>query len=502
MEALTWNSKYLTGIAVVDVQHERLVALVNAFGELNARDAEVPARELEAVVDELTDYAHTHFVDEERLMRDAKLDARFLGAHATQHHRFLRELHHLRSSRFLDGQEDASRVLLRFLLHWLAFHILGIDMQMARQMYRVHLGASASDAFEAEVEPVGEGDSNKLLLAAVDDLLRVVAERNLTLSEANRTLEQRVAERTSELEASNARLQAIVETLRATQARLLESEKLASVGQLASGLAHEINNPLGFVSSNVSSMGGHLDALVRLVDTYQAHEPALGPEARQAVQQATQDADYAFVRGDAPSLLQETKEGLKRVEAIVRDLKDFARVDDGSLTEADLNQCLEATLRMLPPAKRQGVSVVARPGELPSLRCYGAQVNQALMSLVVNAIQAVVDRPDHAGEVSLTTGVDGEAAYVEVRDDGVGMSPEVLAHAFEPFFTTRPVGEGVGLGLWTAWSCAERHGGRLEAHSALGVGSTFRLSLPIGGPPAPAEGAGTGAATGPKPFDA
>lgn len=487
MEALTWNSKYLTGIAVVDVQHERLVALVNAFGELNARDAEVPARELEAVVDELTDYARTHFVDEERLMRDAKLDARFLGAHATQHHRFLRELHHLRSSRFLDGQEDASRVLLRFLLHWLAFHILGIDMQMARQMYRVHLGASASDAFEAEVEPVGEGDSNKLLLAAVDDLLRVVAERNLTLSEANRTLEQRVAERTSALEASNARLQAMVETLRATQARLLESEKLASVGQLASGLAHEINNPLGFVSSNVSSLGGHLEAMVRLVDTYQAHESTLGAEAKQAVQQATRDADYAFVRGDAPSLLAETKEGLKRVEAIVRDLKDFARVDDGSLTEADLNQCLEATLRMLPPAKRQGVSVVARPGALPPIRCYGAQVNQALMNLVVNAIQAVVDRPDHTGAVTLTTGVDGEAAYVEVRDEGVGMSPEVLAHAFEPFFTTRAVGEGVGLGLWTAWSCAERHGGRLEAQSAVGVGSTFRLSLPLGGPPPPKE---------------
>ena len=488
MDALTWSSKYLTGVALVDVQHERLVGLINAFGELNAKKADVPPEELEAVVGELTDYAHTHFVDEEKLMRQARLDPRFLTTHVTQHHRFLRELGRLRSSQFLDGREDASRVLLRFLLHWLAFHILGIDMQMARQMYRVNLGASPAEAYEAEAETTGEGETGKLLLAAVDDLLRVVADRNLTLSEANRTLEQRVVERTSELEASNAQLKATVEALRATQARLLESEKLASVGQLASGLAHEINNPLAFVSSNVTSMGGHLDALVRLVDAYAAQEPSLEADARKAVEAIRLDIDYAFLRGDAPQLMLETKEGLKRVQGIVRDLKDFSRVDDGLLAETDFNQSVEATLRMLPLTKRQGVPIVTRPGSVPQVRCNGAQVNQALMNLLVNAIQAVVDRPDHTGTVTVETGVDGDSAYVEVTDEGVGMSSEVLAHAFEPFFTTRPVGKGVGLGLWTAWSCAERHKGRLEAKSTLGVGSTFRLSLPIEGAPAAADG--------------
>jgi len=310
----------------------------------------------------------------------------------------------------------------------------------------------------------------------------------LKLSDANRTLEQRVAERTQELEQSNAQLQATVEALRATQARLVESEKLASVGQLASGLAHEINNPLAYVTSNVGSMGEHLESLVRLVDVYQAQEHALGADgARQAVEAARLDADYAFVRSDAPQLIQETQDGLKRVQAIVRDLKDFSRVDGGALLDTDLNQSVEATLRMLPVARRQGVTIVTKSGGPPRLRCYGAQVNQALMNLVVNAAQAVADRADHQGTVTVETGVDGELAYVEVTDDGVGMGPEVLSHVFEPFFTTRPVGKGVGLGLWTAWSCAERHGGRLEVKSAVGVGSTFRLSLPVVGPPPAAE---------------
>lgn len=479
MEAFAWNSKYLTGVAVVDAQHERLVGLVNAFSELNARKADIQGHELQAVLDDLSAYALSHFVDEERLMRERKLDHRFISDHTKQHHRFIREVEHLHSSRFLDGHDDASRLLLRFLLHWLAFHILGIDMQMARQMYRIQLGASPAEAYEAEAETVDASDSTKLLLGAVDDLLRVLAERNLTLREANLTLEQRVAERTRELEASNAQLKATVETLRATQARLVESEKLASVGQLASGVAHEINNPLGFVGSNVGTLGRHLEGLLGLVDAYRAQEAALPEERRADLERARRAADFDFVREDAGQLLKETQEGLRRVQAVVRDLKDFSRVDDETVAETDLNHSVEVTLRVLTASAAEGIVVRHRPTAVPPLECYAALVNQALMSLLLNAVQAVADREDHAGTITVTTGVEGECAFVEVADDGVGMTEEVLAHAFEPFFTTRPVGRGVGLGLWTAWSCAERHRGRLDAISSPGAGTTMRLSLPL-----------------------
>lgn len=473
MDALVWSNRFITGIGLVDEQHQRLVELINTFGELTARTAEVPRAELEAVADELIRYAHRHFVDEEAHMRTAGIDARFFTTHAAEHARFLRDVGQMRTSGIL-AEPNTSGVLLRFLLHWLAFHILGTDMQMARQLKRLERGEAATDAYAAEVKDV-EGPA-QLLLAALDDLLRVIALRNEALMAANASLEARVAQRTAEL-------QRTVDELRSTQVKLVETEKLASVGQLASGLAHEINNPMAFIRANVNALGEHAEALLGVVEAVDAQAAALPGPVRQALAEAKDDADVAFIKDDLPTLLKETTSGITRVQAIVRDLKDFSHVDAERLVDVDLQTCVEATLKVINPKNRVGVTFTTVFGKVPRVRCQAAQLNQALLGLVLNAAQAVQDTPGGVGRVEVRTAVEGEHAVIEVSDTGVGMTPEVQARAFEPFFTTRPPGQGVGLGLTTAYSCAKAHGGTLEARSRLGLGSTFRLVLPLAGVP-------------------
>ena len=253
--------------------------------------------------------------------------------------------------------------------------------------------------------------------------------------------------------------------LAASQHQLLQAEKLASVGQLAAGVAHEINNPLGFVSSNLNSLRTYSDALVQLLESCRAGKA--GPEdfAR---------ADFDFIRDDLQDLLRESSEGLERVKRIVADLKDFARVDQAQWQEADLNASIESTLNVLGHELRP-FRVERRYGELPPVHCMASQINQVLMNLVRNAAQA---SPEGAC-ITLRSGCDDREAWVEIEDQGCGMDAATQARLFEPFYTTRPVGQGTGLGLAVAYDIIHRHGGRIQVRSAPGQGSAFRLVLPL-----------------------
>lgn len=468
MDAFIWGERFFTGLSVVDEQHQRLVELINQYGELSAQH-EVTFAQLEPVLDELARYAQTHFADEEALMDGSGVDARFVEHHKQTHLRFLNDVGAMRSAA-LSGTAQNARALFRFLVHWLASHILGTDMQLARQLARVRQGESAADAYAAEVHDVEK--PTQLLLGAVDDLMRVISERNAELTEANRTLEERVALRTAELTST-------VERLRATQVQLVETEKLASVGQLASGLAHEINNPLGFVAANLSAFEEHTSALHSVLEVARGVARRLGPEDRDLFDRACDEADLEFVEDDLPALLKETREGVKRVQAIVHDLKDFSNVDAGDVIDVNLASSVEVTLKVLPPRHRDHVTFVTELALTPRVRCQASSVNQALLALVQNAAQAVQDKPGSTGRVTLKTGADETFAWVEILDDGVGMTAQTLAHAFEPFFTTRAPGQGIGLGLTTAYQCAQAHGGKLEATSEPGRGTSMRLMLPL-----------------------
>ncbi|MGE5469733.1 MAG: ATP-binding protein [Bacteroidota bacterium] len=260
--------------------------------------------------------------------------------------------------------------------------------------------------------------------------------------------------------------------------QLLQSEKMASVGQLAAGVAHEINNPIAFVNSNLNTLIEYVDDLLLLLDGYQAGEADLPPERRMALVQLRERIDLPFLRKDLQALMRESGEGLARVKAIVQDLKSFSHADTGVLTLADLHEGLDSTLNVATHEIKYKADVVKNYGDIPPIECLPSQLNQVFMNLVVNAAQAM--NGDKRGTITVRTRP-GEPGMVtiEIGDNGSGIPPENLTKIFNPFFTTKPVGEGTGLGLSLSYGIVKAHQGRIEVSSEVGHGTVFLVHLPI-----------------------
>lgn len=280
----------------------------------------------------------------------------------------------------------------------------------------------------------------------------------------------------------------IERTAQLTQAKgqLIEAEKLASIGQLAAGVAHEINNPIGFVYSNVGALDKYVSNLFELLDAYEASETAIAdPAAQSSLRALRRDVDLEFLREDIPVLMNESKDGLARVRKIVQDLRDFSHVDETQEWQyADLHKGLDATLNVAAAEIPAHADVVREYGALPEIECLPLQLNQVFMNLLRNAVQAM---EGGRGTITIATGVAGERCWIEFRDSGCGMTPEVLARAFEPFFTTKPVGKGAGLGLSQAYGIVQQHNGTITASSQPGSGTTIRIELPLRHVEAPAK---------------
>ena len=282
------------------------------------------------------------------------------------------------------------------------------------------------------------------------------------------------------------RVQETNRKLEEAQNQLLQSEKMASIGQLAAGVAHEINNPIGFVSSNLTTLRQYVDDLMRLVDAGNSAADQLAAEPLLAsVRKVRDEIELDYLREDLPQLLDESADGLTRVKKIVQDLKDFSRVDQSEWQEADLNAGLESTLNVVRNEVKYKAEVVKALAPLPAVRCIAAQLNQVFMNLIVNASHAIPQQ----GTITLSSGSEGLWAWVQVADNGCGMSDEVKRRIFEPFYTTKEVGKGTGLGLSLSFSIVQRHGGAIQVRTAPGEGSAFRVWVPIGGPDALPPGA-------------
>ncbi|HEX6707142.1 MAG TPA: ATP-binding protein [Albitalea sp.] len=288
-------------------------------------------------------------------------------------------------------------------------------------------------------------------------------------------LEVLVDERTAALRRANEDLTLTNQRLEQAQTQLVQSEKMASIGVLAAGVAHEINNPIGFVSSNLGTLLQYVRGLLQIVAAYEAAEDTIAPQRLSAIARLKQGVDLAYLREDVGDLGRETQEGLARVTKIVQDLKDFAHAGESQWQSCSLHRGLDSTLNIAWNELKYKVEVVKRYGELPDIECLPSELNQVFMNLFVNAAQAIATR----GELRIITGVDGDSVWVEVADNGSGIAPEHLQRIFEPFFTTKPVGQGTGLGLALSYSIVKKHGGTLEVASTLGVGTTFRVRLPI-----------------------
>jgi|GEM_PF-5253498 len=259
------------------------------------------------------------------------------------------------------------------------------------------------------------------------------------------------------------------------QNQLLQSEKMASIGQLAAGVAHELNNPIGFVSSNLGSLESYLKDIFAIIAAYEAAAAALQAPPLEAVRALKAQKDYEYLKTDIVQLMAESKDGLNRVAKIVRDLKDFSRAGDASFQWADLHQGLESTLNIVWNELKYKCTIKKEYGVLPQVWCVPSQINQIFMNLLVNAAHAIPEK----GEITIRTRQQGEEVFVAISDTGTGIAPEHLNRIFEPFFTTKPVGKGTGLGLSLAYSIAQKHQGRIEVHSEPGKGTTFTLWLPI-----------------------
>jgi two-component system NtrC family sensor kinase len=298
-----------------------------------------------------------------------------------------------------------------------------------------------------------------------------------------RTAQEALHERFEQLQATNQKLEQ-------AQNQLLQNDKMASIGQLAAGVAHEINNPVGFVSSNLNSLRQSVAALLRLADA-QA-EAVAHPHDTAAAQRAIRlidEVELPYLKQDLPQLLDESAEGLTRVKKIVQDLKDFSRVDQADWQLADLNAGLESTLNVVLHEVKYKAEVVKALQPLPLVHCLAGQLNQVFMNLIVNASQAITGR----GTITLASGAQDGWVWVQVSDTGSGMTEAVMRRIFEPFYTTKDVGKGTGLGLSLSFSIMQRHGGALLARSQPGVGSQFRVWVPVAGP------AAGGPATAPQP---
>jgi two-component system NtrC family sensor kinase len=267
----------------------------------------------------------------------------------------------------------------------------------------------------------------------------------------------------------------LIHRLEEAQAQLLQSEKMAAIGQLAAGVAHEINNPVGFVYSNLNSLRGYIDQLTALVDGLQAQVQACGnAQLIEACEALGRTSDYAFLREDTPVLLAESRDGLDRVKRIVKDLRDFSHVDNGEWQLADLHQGLDSTLNVIWSEVKFKAKVIKQYGELPPVQCIGAQINQVFLNLIVNAAQAIVEH----GTITLRTGTLDDRVFIEIQDDGPGVAEDLARRIFEPFFTTKPVGKGTGLGLSVSYSIIERHNGVLSVSSPPEGGACFRIVMP------------------------
>jgi signal transduction histidine kinase len=263
--------------------------------------------------------------------------------------------------------------------------------------------------------------------------------------------------------------------LEQAQVQLVQSEKMAAIGQLAAGVAHEINNPIGFVNSNVGTLTSYINDLLKLVDSYEANEAQLPVAQRDALAALKTQIDITYLRDDIGNLLQETKDGLQRVTRIVADLKDFAHIDESNWQQGNVEQGLDSTINVVWNELKYKANVIKEYSHPPTIECILPQLNQVFMNLLVNAAQAI----DEQGTITIRTGSKGEEVWVEIVDTGKGIPPEILPQIFNPFFTTKPVGKGTGLGLSVSFSIVKNHSGRIEVESKVGEGTIFRIRLPV-----------------------
>lgn len=329
--------------------------------------------------------------------------------------------------------------------------------------------------------PVSQHQNDAMDATRLDELEELVARRTSQLAQANSLLEEDIRRRETaeaELVRRNNELTELNAKLSMAQEQLAQSEKLASIGQLAAGVAHEINNPIGYIFSNFGTLETYIANLLEMLKAYEDAEASIGlPQVLAKVKTVREHIELDFLKEDIPVLMSESKEGIIRVRKIVQDLKDFSRVDAHQEWQwANIHHGIDSTLNIVSNEVKYKADVVKEYGDLPEIECLPSQINQVIMNIVVNAAHAI-NGP--RGKITIRTGAEHGHVWILISDTGSGIPKEILSRIFDPFFTTKPIGSGTGLGLSLSYGIIQKHNGRIEVESALNVGTTFRITLPI-----------------------
>ncbi|SEG40121.1 hypothetical protein SAMN03080598_03749 [Algoriphagus boritolerans DSM 17298 = JCM 18970] len=371
-----------------------------------------------------------------------------------------------------------------YLLAWTVF-MIGIFLFVFSEM-----GIIPTNNLTAYIMPLGSALEVVLLSFALADKINILKkekeeeqaakllilhENEELIRQQNTMLEQKVRMRTDELEHA-------LRSLQNTQSQLVNQEKMASLGQLTAGIAHEINNPINFVSSNITPLKRDIKDIMEVIEFYRnSGEREFSEGTKKEAKQLEEDLELDYVLDEVEQLLKGMDDGAKRTVEIVKGLRIFSRVDEQDIKKVDLHDGINSTFILLNSTIPGKIRIIREFGELPLVECLAGKINQVFMNILNNAVQALSDHLDTIADPKITvrTKAFADHVVVEIEDNGPGMPEKVKQRIFEPFFTTKPVGKGTGLGLSIVYSIIENHNGSLEVNTEEGQGTTFIISLPI-----------------------
>lgn len=360
---------------------------------------------------------------------------------------------------------------------------------LTRQLQGLRKGAQQISAGELDINIPVKGKDEiadvarafNVMASDLEEASRRRDQYEAELEELNRSLEDRVKQRTHQLVEKNKELLQANDEIKKTQAKLVQSEKMASVGVLAAGVAHEINNPLGFVMSNLCTLEEYVKNYRELLGAYETLLSLKDSQERKAqyakIKSLVEEYDLAFMNDDLDDLLKDTHEGSIRVKEIVKGLKAFSHVDSAEEMQlTDLNECIETTLKVANNEIKYHCEIITDLGDIPQINCIPGQIKQVLLNMLLNAAHAIKEQ----GRIEIASVFRKEAVEISIRDNGCGIAKDELGRLFEPFFTTKEVGKGTGLGLSISYGIiVDDHHGDIRVESELGVGSCFTIVLPM-----------------------
>ena len=342
---------------------------------------------------------------------------------------------------------------------WLARHISRPILELRQAAHKVGEGDLSQRVNKSTSDEIGD------LTEAFNNMVKDLGRARSELSHVNKSLAS-----------SNEALNVSMEELKAAQEQLIQAEKMASLGQLTAGIAHEINNPINFVSANTQPLKEDLTDLMRVLSAYDqlVQEKHLEKEFVE-IKKLKDSIQFETSIQEVRKLLEGIEDGAKRTAEIVKGLRNFSRLDQNVFRKANLNESLASTLTLLHNSYKNRIEIETDYGELPEVDCFPGQINQVFMNILSNAIQAIPEK----GKIFIKTTARGDMARISIRDTGGGMTEEVRKKIYDPFFTTKEVGKGTGLGLYISYGIIEKHNGKIEVFSKVGEGTEFVITMPI-----------------------